>query len=417
MFIYTLAIKSLLNRKFTVILTIMAISLSVTLMLGVERIRKETRVGFTSTISGTDLIVGARSGSVSLLLYSVFHIGNPNNNVSWESYQHISALPQVAWYIPISLGDSHRGFPVIATSQDYFEYYRYAKDRSLVLAQGHQLNAPYDVVLGAEVARKLGYQLGDTIVLAHGAGDVSFIEHDDKPFQVTAILEKTGTPVDQSLHITLQAMNAIHKKLFAGDHEHDPFHANDIAEKTGNGALTAFLIGLHSPAEALFLQRQINEYSQEPLTAIMPGVALQELWGLVGTAEKALQVVSVFVVIVGLFGMLTTLLTSLNERRREMAILRSVGARPYHVFSLIVGEAGLVTLTGVLTGMVVLYCLLIAVQPVLATRFGLFFELGGITAYELVMGSVVCVVGIIIGIIPGYRIYRYSLADGMTVRL
>ncbi len=381
MFIYTLAIKSLLNRKFTVILTIMAIALSVTLMLGVERIRNETRAGFTSTISGTDLIVGARSGSVSLLLYSVFHIGNPNNNVSWESYQHISGLPQVVWSIPISLGDSHRGFPVIATNQDYFEHYRYTKNRTLEFAQGHQFDAPYDVVLGAEVARKLGYQLGDTIVLAHGAGDVSFIEHDDKPFQVTAVLEKTGTPVDQSLHITLQAMNAIHENLVADNHEHDPFHANNIAGRLGNGPLTAFLIGFHSPAEALFLQRQVNEYSQEPLTAIMPGVALQELWGLVGTAEKALQVVSVFVVIVGLFGMLTTLLTSLNERRREMAILRSVGARPYHVFSLIVGEAGLVTLTGVLTGMVVLYCLLVAVQPVLATRFGLFFELGGITTY------------------------------------
>ena len=114
---FGLAIKSLRNRKFTTILTVVSIALSVTLLLGVERIRKETRTSFANTISGTDLIVGARSGPLQLLLYSVFRIGNATNNISWESYQEIRRNPNINWTIPISLGDSHaRGPFVPATS-------------------------------------------------------------------------------------------------------------------------------------------------------------------------------------------------------------------------------------------------------------------------------------------------------------
>ena len=107
--IIPLAWKSLLNRRFTVLLTLFAIALSVVLLLGVETVRRDAKLSFANTIAGTDLIVGARSGSIQLLLYSVFRIGHATNNISWRSYQDIAALPQVAWTIPLMLGDSHRG--------------------------------------------------------------------------------------------------------------------------------------------------------------------------------------------------------------------------------------------------------------------------------------------------------------------
>ena len=101
--IFTIAVKSLLNRKSTATLTIIAIAISVTLLLGVERIRSEARSSFANTISGTDLIIGARGGSIQLLLYSVFRIGNATNNISWGSYRKFAELPSVAWTIPLSL--------------------------------------------------------------------------------------------------------------------------------------------------------------------------------------------------------------------------------------------------------------------------------------------------------------------------
>ena len=136
-----------------------SIAISVALLLGVEKIRTEARSSFASTISGTDLIVGARSGDINLLLYSVFRIGNATNNISWESYQDITSRPEVAWAIPISLGDSHRGFRVMGTNGDYFEHYRFARTRALTLAEGKPFAEVFDTVLGADVAAQLGYQL------------------------------------------------------------------------------------------------------------------------------------------------------------------------------------------------------------------------------------------------------------------
>jgi putative ABC transport system permease protein len=415
----TLAVKSLKNRKFTTILTIASIALSVTLLLGVERIRKEAKASFTKTISGTDLIVGARTGPVQLLLYSVFRIGNATNNISWESYQEISRNPNVKWTIPISLGDSHHGYRVMGTNADYFEYFRFAGGRRLEMAEGRIFKGVFDAVLGADVAKALGYQLEDAIIIAHGAGKVSFIKHDDKPFTVVGILKKTGTPVDQTVHVRLEGIEAIHIDWKDGA----PVPGQSVSAQQvltmdlSPKVVTAFFVGLKSRIAVFSVQRIVNQYSEEPLLAILPGVALQELWDLIGVAEKALLAVSGFVVIVGLSGMLIALMTSLNERRREMAILRSVGARPLHVFSLIVGESALLTFMGVAIGIGLLYGLLIIGQPLILTRFGIFIAISPISLYEFFLILIICLAGIVIGLIPGYRIYRYSLFDGMTIRI
>ena len=181
--------------------------------------------------------------------------------------------------------------------------------------------------------------------------------------------------------------------------------------------LTAFLVKLTSPIATFGVQRAVNNYQEEPLTAILPGVALQQLWEITGVAEKALMVVSSFVVIVGMLGMLTALLTSLNERRREMAILRSMGARPLHIFILIIGEAMGITLLGLLLGVAMLYCLLILAKPIILSMFGFYLTVGSISAYEGLLLAIIFLAGMIIGIVPGWRIYRYSLVDGMTVRI
>jgi len=419
MAILSLAWQSLWNRRFTALLTIISIALSVTLLVGVERLRTEARMSFANTLSGTDLIVGARSGPVQLLLYSVFRIGDATNNISWQSYQDIKAHPLVKWTVPISLGDSHRGFRVLGTTPAYFEHYRYSKDRQLVIAEGKPFDDLYDAVLGVEVAEKLGYKLGDSIVIAHGASDVSFARHDDKPFRVAGILERTGTPVDRTVHVSLQAIEAIHIDWKSGA----PIPGLSVSAERARSmkltpkAITASLVGLKSKIATFKVQRYINDYAEEPLLAILPGVALSQLWNLIGIAENALLIVSVFVVVVGLFGMLTALLTSLNERRREMAILRSVGARPGHVFALIMGEAGVLTFLGVLSGLAFLYLLLIIGQPIINTQFGILLEISVLSQYEWMLLGAVLGAGFLVGSVPAYRAYRLSLSDGLSIRV
>ena len=422
--ILALAVKSLRNRKFTAVLTVLSIALAVMLLLGVERLRSESRESFAATISGTDLVVGARSSPVHLLLFSVFRIGNATNNIRWESYRTLAQRPEVAWTIPLSLGDSHRGFRVLGTTPEYFEHFRFGRDRKLKLAQGRSFEDRHDAVLGADVAVKRGYKSGDSIVIAHGAGDVSFSLHEDHPFRVAGVLERTGTPVDRTVHVTLEGMDAVHAE--AAEDAFDPLaaavrgsadeHEHHAEIKTDRG-ITAFLVGLKSRGAALSMQRLVNEYSGEPLTAILPGATLLEVWEIVGAAEKTLFAVSALVVVVGLSGMLVALLTSLSERRREMAVLRSVGARPMHVFGLILGEAAFLTLLGIALGIAALFLGLLIGQPWLESRLGLFIVVGWPSAYEFALMIVVAAAGVLIGLIPAYRIYRYSLADGMTIRI
>ncbi|HXV08194.1 MAG TPA: ABC transporter permease, partial [Burkholderiales bacterium] len=328
--------------------------------------------------------------------------------------------PEVAWTIPLSLGDSHRGFRVLGTTSDYFEHLRFARERRLVLAQGVPLADLHDAVLGADVAQALGYGLGRSIVIAHGAGEISFALHEELPFRVVGILARTGTPVDRTVHISLEGLEAVHAEALAG--AEDPLAAalhaqDDHSEHHAPSAITAFLVGLKSRPAALGLQRIVNQYPGEPLTAILPAATLQEVWEITGAAERALFAVSALVVVVGLAGMLVALLTGLSERRREMAVLRAVGARPAHVFGLLLGEAAFLTALGIALGFAALYLGLTLGQPWLESRLGLFIAVGWPSRHELSLAALVAGAGVLIGLIPAWRIYRYSLADGMTVHV
>ena len=419
MAIVRLALLSVLNRRVTAGLTLLAIALSIAMLLGVEKVRRDARGAFANTISGTDLIVGARSGAIQLLLYSVFRIGNATNNISWESYREIADFSRVRWTVPIALGDSHRGFRVMGTSAGYFEHYRYARTHTLAFASGGVFDDVFDAVLGAEVAERLGYVLGDSLVVTHGAGEVSFVAHDDKPFRVAGILAPTGTPIDRTVHVSLEGYTAMHVDWRAGAPipgaavSAEEARAMDLTPKT----ITAFLVGLDSKIAIFGVQRRVNQYREEPLLAIIPGVALQELWDLMSVAENVLRVVSVMVVATGLLGMLTVILSSLEARRREMAVLRSVGARPLHVFALFMSEAGVLALLGAAIGVVLLYAGLVIGQPLVAREFGLHLPIETLAPADWRLLAAVVLAGVVIGGVPAFRAYRLSLADGLSMRI
>ena len=414
--IFRLAIASLFARALTVGMTILAIALSVALFLGVEKIRTGAKASFADTISGTNLIVGARSGAVQLLLYSVFRIGNATNNVTWDSYQDIAAQPAVDWIVPISLGDSHRQFRVMGTSQAFFEHYKYRQGRSLAVSSGQIMEDLFDTVIGADVAATLGYEVGDPIVVAHGLA--SFSAHKDQPFRVSGILEKTGTPVDRTVIVSLEAIEAIHVDWQSGAQIPGQSTPADVLRDMTltPKAITAALVGVKSPLQTFALQRSINEYPQEPLLAILPGVALQELWSIVGIAETALLAVSAMVVVTALIGMMATIFSSLNERRREMAIFRAMGARPFTILSMLVLEAMVMAALGAILGLALVYIGLSVAQPLLDSAFGLWVPIEAPSMREAWVLLAVVLAGAIVSLVPALRAYRMSLADGMMVK-
>ncbi|MDE2661898.1 MAG: ABC transporter permease [Gemmatimonadota bacterium] len=501
MLVFDLALKSLRNRAFSTSLTVGSIALSFALLIGVENVRVGMRESFSNTISQTDLIVGTKGGTIQLLLYSVFGMGAPTENVSWEAYREWAEHPAVEWTIPYSLGDSHRGFRVVGTNEDFYRHYRYRGGQEIALAEGRPNADLFDVTLGADVAAELNYALGDEVSVTHGIGEVGFLTHDHMPFTVVGILDKTFTPVDRALYVTLEGMEAIHwedgeppapgeehdhdheeeaeaahdedehahdeeehahdeedDRAHDDDHDHDEeaeaahdedahdhdeddhahddeaeaaaaddgqahaddghAHAADISiEDVEVRQVTSFFVGTTDRRDVLQLQRDINDFEDEPMMAVLPGVALNEMWQGLGYAETGLRLVAIFVVLVGLLGMLVSLYTSLNERRREMAVLRAVGARPNRILGLLVLESVCLATAGALAGLALVYGLLAAGQSIVEAQVGLFIPIRPPGPVELLLLGAVVMAGFLMGFVPAFKAYRTALHDGLAVRV
>ena len=499
MLVLDLALKSLRNRAFSTSLTVGSIALSVALLIGVENVRVGMRESFSNTISQTDLIVGTKGGTIQLLLYSVFGMGAPTENVSWEAYRQWAEHPAVAWTIPYSLGDSHRGFRVIGTNEDFYRRYRYRGGQEIALAEGRASEGLYDVTLGADVAEELNYTMGDEIAVTHGIGEVGFLVHDHMPFTVVGVLAKTFTPVDRALYVTLEGMEAIHleegaspaddghvhddeaeaapaddghaheddghaheeaeaeralednghvhdeEEAAAADEDHEEeteaaaeddghAHEDDAEAATADDGhahgevdlsiedvevtqVTSFFVGTTDRRDVLMLQREINDFEDEPMMAVIPGVALNEMWRSLGYAETGLRLVTIFVVLVGLLGMLVSLYTSLNERRREMAILRAVGAGPSRIVALLVLESVCLAAAGALAGLALVYVLLSVGQSIVEAQVGLFIPIRPPGSVELLFMGAVVTAGFLMGFVPALKAYRTALHDGLTVRV
>ena len=438
--IFRLAGKSAWNRRGTLLLVVFSIALSTALLLGIEKLRGQIRESFVQSVSGTDLVVGARGGATQLVLYSIFHLGGASAPMQWASAEAIARLPEVAWTIPLSMGDSHRGYPIVATDQAFFDHFRFRNNQPLVLATGrpllqrateHTEKDLFDVVLGAEAAKKLGYVLGDTIELSHGssehdedADEHHGTEHDghgashaDLPFTVVGILSPTGTPVDRSLYIGLPAMKAIHLGWQGGAPVPglavNPEHLEHFNLQPEH--ITALLVGLHKRGQVFSLRHTLEEWPTEALMGVMPGVALDEIWSMINVGEKALLLVSSLVTVTGLAGLAAAILAGLNERRRELAILRSAGARPSDILLLMVCEGGLLVATGIFCGLVSLLGLVAAFGPMVANSFGVFIHPAPPTASEWGLIFCVALAGLLTSLVPACRAYRMSLSDGLTV--
>lgn len=413
----SLTLKSLLNRKFSASLTVASIAVGIFLLLGVERIREITQKGFEGTISQTDLIVGARGAPLQILLYSVFHIGNPLNNVRYSSFEKYSKHPEVKWAIPISLGDSHRGFRVIGTQSTFFEHIKTGAKKSLAFKEGRGFSTLFEVVIGAEVAQRLKYSTGKKIVLTHGVDVTNSFQHENTPFEVVGVLEATGTPFDKSLFVSLGAIEAIHEGWESGVPRGKESTSDTLIQKEWQPkAITAFFVGLKSRMSVFKVQSEVNNDSLEPLTAFMPGITLRDLWSTLGKAELAFKIVGILVLVTNLLTLLLLLLTSMAERRREMAIYRALGAGPFFMGRLLLVESLFLSLSGIFIGYSALAILFYVFQSYLEQLLGFQIPVLSLSATEGVYLICVLFGAFLIALVPAVMSYRQSLSDGLIVK-
>ncbi len=413
MLLLSLAWRSLRNRAVISGLTLLSIALSVALLVGIEHIRRGVRESFTGTIKGTDLIVGARGGTTQVLLSTVFGMSTPTGSLSWATYERWRTHPAVRWTIPYALGDAHQGHRVIGTTAEFFTRYRF-RDRSITFAAGGPPDTDREVAIGAEVAERLGYTLGSEVVLAHGVAAVSFAEHTAHPFTVSGIIDRTFTPIDRALYVTLDGLTAMHAaEEGAGGLMMGP----PTPHIDGPAPITAFLVGTRNRFETLQLQREMNEDRTEPLTAIIPGVALAQLWQTIGSAEVGLRVVAALTLVVGLIGMCVALFASLESRRREMAILRAVGAGPRTIVALLVLESGVLATLAAGLGVALVYGGILVARGAVEARVGIALTMQTLGSTEWLSLGLIVVAGTLVGLLPAWRAYRNTLTDGLSPSL
>ncbi|MCU0968020.1 MAG: ABC transporter permease [Rubrivivax sp.] len=418
----TIAARSAWHRRGTLALVVFSIALAAFLLLAVERLRLDLRSSFSNAVSGTDLVVGARTSPVQLMLYAVFRIGGATNSVRMDSLREVASHRAVAWMVPLALGDSHRGRPVLGTTTAYFEHFRFGDRQPLVFGEGRAfagtLDGLYETVLGAEVAAAFGYRLGDRITLSHGLGDAISADHADKPFTVVGILGRTGTPVDRTVHVSLEAIEAIHLDWAGGA----PIPGLRIAPEQARKfdlepkQVTAALVGLKSRAAVFVVQRHVAAYEGEALLAVLPGVALDELWEVLGVGERALLGMSALVAVVSLAGLVAVVLAGLDARRRELAVLRAVGAGPRHVLALLAIEGSLVTAAGALIGALAAAAFTVGAAPWAQRWFGVSLQGDAPTGTQWLLVGAVLAAGMLASLVPAWRAYRLSLADGLSPR-
>lgn len=439
-----LTLASLKARKLMVGLTVFSIAVSMFVLFSVEHLRTEVRANFERAVSGVDLIVGARTSQLNLLLYSVFHIGSPSSNITWHEYQKLADMKQVKWAVPISLGDSHQGFPVVGTTPAYFLHYRYADKQALRFVAGEAFDNPKGMVLGAKVAQQLMYQLEQAVVLAHGTGKVSFTKHSQFPFAVQGILDVTGTPIDQSVFVPIESIDVMHKQGFsnfkrqiinkhaskksnattqtagkadghAEDNAHSPHDEHASHQDAHNNIqLSAIYLGLTSKISTLQVQRSINTDRQAPMSAILPGVALAELWNLMKGIESSLSLVSSLILLAAMLGMLTMLLASMHERQREIAVLRALGANAFLIVLLIECEALCLALTGCILGYLMTNGAIWLLTDFVQTKFGLLISPLGYS--DALIHYTILALGLagLLALGPALSAYRGALNRGLT---
>lgn len=410
-----IAARSAWARRFSLGLVVLSIALASFLLLAVERLRQDARDSFAAGISGTDLIVGPRTGSIQLLLHAAFHLGLPTHTLKTSSAELLARDPAVAWVLPIALGDSYRGFPVVASTPAYLERVRQRDGDPLRLASGRAFAGLFEVVLGAEVAARQGHRLGDRLVLSHGDGQMAHNDHADLPFTVVGILAPSGTPTDRALLIDLRSMEALHHGGMAGlppERRAEALREADLQART----LSALRVGLKSRAAVFSVQRRVGAVAAEPLMAVLPGVALDELWALVGAGETALRLTGGLVAAVSLAGLAAAMLGALESRRRELAVLRSLGAGPRRLLLLLGLESLGLSALGALLGAAAWMLVRTLATPWVLAEHGVALGTGLMRPEELEVLGAVLAAGALAGLLPGWRACRMALADGLNPR-
>ncbi len=413
----SLLLKSMRSRIIPTSLVTISLMASMVLLLSIERIQQGAEEGFNQSISGVDAIIGPRSSSLELVLYTVFHLGRPTNNITTKTINDVKQRSDISWLVPIALGDSHRGYRVIATEPNYFQHIRYGNNQSLTFSEGAPFTELSEATLGSDVAKKLNYSVGSEIQITHGSIESIGSKHDDFSFTVTGVLNKTGTPIDQAIFLDLKGYELLHlgwksgKKVFSlEDIDLSSLPPDALNPKT----VTAAFVGLKSKLTIFNFSKNIREYPEEAISAVIPGIALSELWSIVGLVDKGFQLLSWIIIAISLIAMVTLIIASLDNRKQEMTIYRANGASPKFLAAMVIYESLVIGLVAIIGAIILVTAVTYFATSQLNLALGISPSFKWISLDEIKVFSIILLSGASSSLIPAAMVFRQNLHQTLS---
>ena len=413
----SLLLKSMRSRIIPTSLVTISLMASMVLLLSIERIQQGTEEGFNQSISGVDAIIGPRSSSLELVLYTVFHLGRPTNNITTKTINDVKQRSDISWLVPIALGDSHRGYRVIATEPNYFQHIRYGNNQPLTFSKGAPFTELSEATLGSDVAEKLNYSVGSEIQITHGSIESIGSKHDDFSFTVTGVLNKTGTPIDQAIFLDLKGYELLHlgwksgKKVFSlEDIDLSSLPPDALNPKT----VTAAFVGLKSKLTIFNFSKNIREYTEEAISAVIPGIALSELWSIVGLVDKGFQLLSWIIIAISLIAMVTLIIASLDNRKQEMTIYRANGASPKFLAAMVIYESLVIGLVAIIGAIILVTAVTYFATSQLNLALGISPSFKWISLDEIKVFGIILLSGVLSSLIPAAMVFRKNLHQALS---
>jgi len=430
-----LAWKNLWFRPMPTLLSILLFALGTGLAAFLLLFNKQVQEKFDANLAGVDLVIGAKGSPLQLILCNMYHIDVPTGNIPVREARPFlnPAHPLISEAVPLSLGDSYKGFRIVGTTDGFLGFY------GLALQEGGSWEKDFEVLAGHEAAVRLGLKVGDHFHSAHGLSDDDMNAHDDvPPFVVKGILAPSGTVADQLLLCPAPTVWAVHGSHDGSeehdDHEHDHVHDHEDEvhnDHSGRGdtiempvfhtgsverilaaedeAITSILVRFKGRNfQALNMQRNINENTD--LQAATPAIEINRLYSLMGIGAAMLRNIAMAIIIVSALSVFLLLFHSLRSRKYELALMRVMGGRPASLFSLIIWEGLFISLLGCILGILMAHGAMALLSDVLESQYRYPFTgwMWMKEEYWLIGGA--AVIGIVAAVIPGWRAQRTDIS-------
>lgn len=409
MSIFKIVYKNLKQRSLASLLTIFSIMLGVSLVVAIIILRQESEDAFNQTATGYELIVGPKGSPLQLTLNTVYQIGYPIQNMPYETYELLKNDKRVKLAIPYVFGDNYENFRLVGTVPEIFTEFDFKKGIKFKFKEGNYFTNDFEAVIGNETAQKTGLKTGDTFTGSHGIESYEGAEkHEEHKFKVTGILEKTFTPVDRVIFVPMNSIWELH---------HNEEAHNDIdSSENKNKTITSILLSLKNPVYFDLLRRQINDNKYEGINAqaVLPVFEIKQLFDIIGNINSILLVIAYLVIFVAAISVMVSLYNSMNERKRDIAIMRSLGAGRFTIMKIIILEGAFISLAGgvlgILSGHIIIYFMRNKISDLAGIQItGMSYNI-----FELYLLLGTLALGVTASVIPALKAYRTDAAKNLN---